>query len=817
MSPEQVEGKDVDQKSDIYSLGIILYEMLTARVPFEGETPLTVGVKQKTETPKDPKEYNEQIPDDLRAVILKCLEKDKERRYQSAGEIQSALRLIEQGLPTTEIDQAKKKRQTSREVTITLNSKKILWPSLIGLAAVIILVVLWQVLLKKKPTFAQKIDNSIAVVSFENQTGNPELDHLQKMIPNLLITNLENTGLFYVATWERMSDLLRQIEKKAFDVIDSELGLKLCRREGIESIVVGSYAQAGNVFVTDIKILDVETRKLLKSASSTGEGIDSILKNQIDELSRAIAEGLGMAREKIDAAPMRIAEVSSASPEAYKYYLMGEEAADKFDYAGALKFYEKAVELDPDFAYAYRRQSIMHGNLGNSQARRETLEKAKSLSNHATEKERLFIEASYAQAIEDDNDKMLRIYQQIIEKYPREKGIYYNFGFYYENRSLEKAVEYYEKALELDPNYAAACNELGYVYLRMNRNKEAIELFERYVSIIPDNPNALDSLADAYFQTGQIDEALTQYMKITETYPEFYSSNMDISYIHALKEEWDKAIKWIDQYIFYAPSLVLKGRGSLFKGLLLSWSGRFENALKELDIASNLAEAAENGFLKAQAEWMKGCVYFDRGEYDRSRSSYKNFFDSEDVGKSFRLLAGICDGLLDIKQGIYDPAKSPFPQMKTFLSEISSNKDYWEFHYNYFKAEVLVVEKRYDDAINQVKAASPPYYYLFPHYMILYNYPALRDVSARAFLGKGNINQAIGEYEELVTFDPGSKRRFLIHPKYHFRLANLYGKRGDRAKAIEHYEKFLDLWKDADPGIAEVEAAKNKLAGLKSR
>ena len=126
MSPEQVEGKDVDQRSDIYSLGIILYKMLTDRVPFEGDSAITVGVKQKTETPKDPKDFYERIPDDFNQLILKCLEKERENRYQSAGEVRSELENIEKGIPTTDRVVPKKRPLTSKEITETFGRRWIL-------------------------------------------------------------------------------------------------------------------------------------------------------------------------------------------------------------------------------------------------------------------------------------------------------------------------------------------------------------------------------------------------------------------------------------------------------------------------------------------------------------------------------------------------------------------------------------------------------------------------------------------------------------------------------------------------------------------
>jgi serine/threonine protein kinase len=130
MSPEQVEGKDVDQRSDIYSLGIILYEMLTGRVPFEGDTPFTIGVKHKSEIPRDPREINTQIPQDLGGLVLKCLEKDKAKRYQTAQELHADLEKVEQDLPTTECIVAKRKPLTSKEITVKFNLKKLLFPGL---------------------------------------------------------------------------------------------------------------------------------------------------------------------------------------------------------------------------------------------------------------------------------------------------------------------------------------------------------------------------------------------------------------------------------------------------------------------------------------------------------------------------------------------------------------------------------------------------------------------------------------------------------------------------------------------------------------
>jgi serine/threonine protein kinase len=176
MSPEQVEGKEVDERSDIYSLGIMPYEMLTGQVPFEGDTPFTIGVKQKSEIPRDSRQLNAQIPQDLSRLILKCLENDKERRYQTIDELHTDLEKIEKGVPAAERPIPKRKTITSRPITLTVSRKKLIVPLSILFAVAVIAVGL-RLLLRQHgtaPTPAGK--PTMAILYFKNSTGDKNLD-----------------------------------------------------------------------------------------------------------------------------------------------------------------------------------------------------------------------------------------------------------------------------------------------------------------------------------------------------------------------------------------------------------------------------------------------------------------------------------------------------------------------------------------------------------------------------------------------------------------------------------------------------------------
>ena len=825
MSPEQTEAKDVDQRSDLYSLGIILYEMATGRVPFEGETALSIAIKHKTEVPKDAKSLNPHIPDDLNRLILKCLEKDKGKRYQTAAEVETELEKIEKGIPTTERIVPKRKTLTSRQITVQFEPKRLVKPAVILTSVLIAALLLWKFLPRKEAASATKIKNSIAVISFENQTGDKAFDYLRKAIPSLLITSLEQRGGLYVVTWERMADLLAQMGQKDAETIDRESGFRLCRKEGVEAIVLGSFVKAGDMFATDVKVLDVESRKMLKSAGSRGEGADSILRTQIDELSREISAGIGPAREKTSGEQIQVAEATTSSMEAYQYFLRGSEEFDKMYDEDARKSLEKAVELDPEFAMAHYLLAGVQSSLGNIRARSEALEKAKALAHKVTEKERLYIEALYAGMIEGDREARIRLLQELLQKYPREKIAHYWLGVTYRGLDdQEMAIEEQNKVLELDPDYGVAHNELGYAYLARGNFEKSIEHFQKYALLNPRDANPLDSLAEAYFRMGRLNEAIAKYQEALAVKPDFLTSNFCIAYIQALKENPAEAFAWLDKFITQASSAGWKGMGYAFKGFYQCWLGSLNRGMGSLQKADELLASVGDASRKALINYIRWYVYSIRGEFGLARKAVKEYFDvlkSRNPQQEAYYKAGYLGilGYIELNEGKIDSAKTRVAEMTVLLPGLSSSDREWRaFMAGLLQAEVALTERSPDKAIAFFEKTALPVPFalmdLIP--MAGYNTPFLKDVLGRAYVQKGDLDRAVVEYEKLVTFDPASRARFLVHPLLHYRLAKLYEQKGLKDKAIQQYQKFLDLWKDADPGQPEVEDAKAKLAKLMS-
>jgi len=822
MSPEQVEGKEVDQRSDIYSLGVILYEMVTGQVPFEGDTPFTIGMKHKGETPQDPKNLNTQIPEGLNSLILKCLAKEKDQRYQSAGEVRSELEKIEQGLPTTERIVTKKRPATSREITVKFSLDKHFKWGLIFAAVVLVGIIVWQVLPKKTPLLAPKIENSLAVISFENQTGDQNYDYLQKAIPNLLISGLEQTGGFYVVTWERMHDLLDQMGQKDADVIDTNLGFEICRREGIESIVTGSFVKAGDTFVTDVKVLDVETKKMLKSATSRGTGENSILDTQIDELGREISLGLGIARQELEAAQRPITELTTTSMEAYKYYLQGKEEIQNLSSVNARQSLEKAVELDPQFAMAHLYLGEAHFELGDLESALEAYKKAEFFSEKATEKERLHIETLYARWVERDSAKRVRLLKEWVAKFPKEKDAHYEFGsYYYNTHRYDEAVQEFQKTLQLDPNMGAALNMLAYTYADMGDYEKALEVFQRYTEAKPGDPNPVDSMAELYFKMGNLDEAIKKYDETLDIDP-LFGCEPRIAYIRALKQDYPEAMRLIDRYIQRAPSAGIKAEGYIWSAVIEFLLGKKEKAFDDLDMTADWADKAGNELRKAAVNYTRGWMFYELGDLELSAEHLQKWADVllglYPDSKNWQIWRHFCLGLVYVKQGKIDAARSMLDEIKSIQAQrdASDVATLAKMRQDWLRTEILMAEDLWDEAISVYSGIEyPPIPQLRTDPIMIYNMPFIQDTLARAYHENGQLDEAIAEYEQKINFDPQSENRRLIHPKYHYLLAKLYEEKGEVAKAIENYKKFLELWKDADPGLPELEDAKKRLASLK--
>ena len=228
--------------------------------------------------------------------------------------------------------------------------------------------------------------------------------------------------------------------------------------------------------------------------------------------------------------------------------------------------------------------------------------------------------------------------------------------------------------------------------------------------------------------------------------------------------------------------------------------------------------------MQMQSERMKGWIYYGRGKLEFSLEHFKrllNLYKYPDFRVMFaNVYSSFYLGLVELKQGRIDSAKSRLDEMKSIIPKLDPfDNDLMTYWQDYLAGEVFLAEESFDKAISILEKSTPLQEPILWRSFIrnpFYNIVNQKEILARVYLQNGELDKAIAEYERLITFDPNSKSKHLVNPRNYYRLAKLYEQKGWKGKAIENYQKFLSLWKDADPGIAEVEDAKERLAGLKS-
>ena len=803
MSPEQAKGVEVDARTDIFSFGVVLYELLTGQLPFKGEHIGATLFSILNEHPKPPSQLNADVPAELDRIVLRCLAKNRDERYPSADVLLIELVAFKEGIRTPSSPSA-----PATPPVPSHRPKKFVLPSLVVAALLGVLVFFFNPLKIQisRDRGAEAYGHSLAVMYFENLTDPADREHTGEMLSNLLITSLSQNSGLEVISRERLYDIQAEMGETKNGTVSPALAGRIAQRAGVTTMLLGSILQTRPNLTVTFRLVDVQTGKIQSSHRLAGFGTEKIFP-MVDSMAVLVSKGLDLGPDAL-ADAKSVADVTTDSPEAYRSYVEGVELYKKLFLVEARAAFRRAVELDSNFAMAYFRLSLTD----EMSARKRALEKAWQLKERVTEKERLQIEAAYANQIEYRPERAAEILEQLLKKHPRNVGGYEHLSHIYQTLGRhEMSVATLLAGLKVDTLAKSMWNLLGYNYAGLNQKRRALEAIDHYLRLAPGEPNPYDSKGEIYFVFGNVDSANLWYQKALSLRADFVTTEKvgfnallagrfgeAEQYFTRMKASGDREMQ---EWAEYSRATILMRQGRLLEA----------RRMMQKQLARHEAESLAV-FLREDLYCLFNLCYAI-GDFPGMLSYAQRYSAWQKKDPTNKFYARHLLAWAHLKNGNRAEAHRLMEELK---EDVCGKQPNWQTIFDYSSGILSLEEGDFEAASGHFKKA------------LATQYPnrAPQFAHAVSLLQTGRLSQGIHEMERVTWWTPISTPVLSLNylPQgvlwpvnstlAHYWLGTAYEKMGNSERAREEYREFLRIWKAADVDTPELKDARSRFAKL---
>ncbi len=801
MSPEQARGGKVDHRSDIFSFGILLYEMLAGRLPFRGASGIeTLSAILKEPTPRlsgSALGVSEDLTADLQRILDKCLAKEAAERYQGMRDVAVDLRGTRRRLDSGSFIQSDAPSRPSRRA-------RLFWAA----AAGALLLPFGALLYLRRPSedaVSTSSRPSVAVLFFENVTGDPSLDWLHTGLTEMLVTDLSQSPHVEVLPTERLYQILQELNRLDERITSIEVMQEVAARAGVETLVLGSFMKAGENIRINIRVQEAKSGKILATEKVEGVGESSVF-SMVDDLTRRVRTRFDVPADADAELDRGLKDVTTSSLEAYRYYAEGINLHQRFQQEEAIALFEKALEVDPGFAMALAKLSVIHNNLGHESEADEFGRRALEHLDRLSARERYYIEGNYYARRRATFGRAIEAYRKTVEHYPDHTSARNNLALLYQDfERYEEAIEEGESLIRAKFEFAGIYNIVALSHAARGDLAKGHQVVQDFVERYPENWVGYANLGWHLLKWGKLDESMGAYQKADSLRPDNWRNLTGIWAIHALREEWS-ASAGVAERMASSSDPFMKSLGANAIAVNALYRGRSREALAAIQAGEDLGEPDP---VSAQSKSFAAYVLLEKGQPTEALEQ-AGIARREGQGDIAQWEGLFVAALAQAKLGRWSEADKAAEELRGIAESLPTEKAKRRYHH--LLGDLALARSDATRAIEELERARA----LLPQ-RGFWSRAGLPE-HAPIWFSLGSAHLLAGRDEEAAScfrriLESSTER--LDWPIPYVRslyfLGKIHEKRGETEKAQEYYRRFVEFWNDGDLDRERVEEAKSKI------